>query len=88
MAFIGPAIKAFLIIYKATSIAMQLAEWWEGPPPDPWRWWRRIFWAVFIVLFVLFVSLAKEEQYEVETLVGVESVGRMVDCVGHCCVDG
>ena len=50
MAFIGPAIKAFLIIYKATSIALTLQEWWEGPKPDPWRWWRRIFWAVVIVL--------------------------------------
>ena len=56
MPWLWPGIKAFLFIYKATSIAMEIAEWWNGPPPDPWKWWRRGFWAVVIVLFVFAIG--------------------------------
>ena len=45
-------LKGFLLAYQAASMWLDIVAWWEGPKPDPWCWWRRIFWAVVVVLLL------------------------------------
>ena len=74
MPWLWPGIKAFLLIYKAVSIGLALQEWWEGPPPDPWKWWRRCFWAVVIVLVLFGIGSFIFESFWYEEVQDAEAV--------------